>query len=117
MSTVTRLRTYAPIIGGLGTVFVGTYAWNQYHRGNGFKTPGIGNIEKAYGAGGATHTHTPAFGGTKRGDEHDVDPKDGGASKTKFSVGAGMGDEQRPAQPTALGQNFNEMKYGNKDQK
>ena len=117
MSATTRYRTYAPIIGGLGVVFGGAYAYNHIQRGNGLKTPGFGNNEKAYGAAGATHTHTPAFGGTLRGDPHDIEPRDGGASQRQFMGKAGQGEEQRPVQPTSVGQRFNEMKYGTKDQK
>ena len=37
---------------------------------NPLRTPGVKNIEDAYSNGGATTTHTPAYGGTKLGQNH-----------------------------------------------
>jgi len=110
-------RTYGPLIAGIGGLLGLTYSWNHYRRGNGLKTPGVGNIEKAYAGGGATRTHTPAYGGTKRGDPYDNEPQDGGASLRRFEAAQGLGERQRPVQPTRVGAKFNEMKYDTKDQK
>ena len=64
-----------------------------------FKTPGVENIEGAYQSGGATSTHTKAYGGTGLGQKDDA-PRTGDG---KFGTGRNMGmehenikDQQKP---------------------
>lgn len=80
------------------------------------KTPGVGNIEKAYTNAGATPTHTKAYGGTQQGDNSSVHIRDGGGTgeSTKQSPfeKEGMGDEQRPAPATKGGEIFDQTMLG-----
>lgn len=114
---------------------------------NPLRTPGVKNIEGAYRGGGATGTHTPAYGGTKqgardseafRGDAEGTSQKDSGspmvksAGKREFNAsgpnsekdGPGgesndTGQKQRPpgAQAIGPGKMWNKMQHGSEDQK
>lgn len=74
----------------------------------------VTGIEKAYSAGGATPTHTPAYGGTPRGNPDDHKIRDGGAGKQKFEV---EGMEQRPGDRNVAKKQWDKMKYGSEEGK
>jgi hypothetical protein len=80
---------------------------------NPFKTPGVKNIEEAYQSGGATSTHTKAYGGTPLGQKDDL-ARGGqfGTGKERGFEEEYIGEAQRPTQPNKVGEKFNEMKYG-----
>ena len=89
-----------------------------------FKTPGVSNVEKAYQNAGATETYTPAFGGTVQGGT--AGRRDDTAMRKQAAEGTqlpkkfanqGVGDEQRPVQPTWIGRQWHRFKYGNVDGK
>jgi len=79
-------------------------------------TPGVKNIEKAYTNGGATPTHTKAYGGTHQGDKSSVHIREGGATGTSTKESPfekeGMGDEQRPWPATKGGEIFDQTMLG-----
>ncbi|KEF63052.1 uncharacterized protein A1O9_01028 [Exophiala aquamarina CBS 119918] len=78
-----------------------------------FKTPGVKNIERAYTNGGATPTHTKAYGGTIQGKGTDGTPRE--SSGTNQAAGfdrPGFGSDQRPQQPTKAEALFSEIQYG-----
>lgn len=80
------------------------------------KTPGVGNIEKAYTNAGATPTHTKAYGGTHQGDKSSVYIREGGGTGETTKVSPfekeGMGDEQRPRPATKGGEIFDQTMLG-----
>ena len=86
---------------------------------NPLRTPGVKNIEGAYQSGGATSTHTKAYGGTpqgQKGDQGDV-KREGdigyGTSKEKgFESQEGMASDQRPGSENIVSEKFKDMKYG-----
>ncbi len=78
-----------------------------------FKTTGVQNVENAYANGGATTTHTKAYGGTVQGTKGKSGLREGAATdKSGGFEQEGMGEEQRSNNPTKLGEAFNEFKYG-----
>jgi len=81
-----------------------------------FRTPGVQNIERAYSNGGATPTHTKAYGGTKQGNRDEVALREGGgtgASKSGSPIAKpGMGDDQRPSDKTKTEEALNATMYG-----
>lgn len=78
-----------------------------------FKTPGVQNVEKAYANGGATTTHAKGYGGTVQGKKGEGDLRENaGTNKPKGFEHDGIGEEQRPVQPTKVGEAWNEFKYG-----
>lgn len=83
---------------------------------NPFRTQGVENIEKAYQRGGATSTHTKAYGGTTQGQTDDVlrqwKGAQSGTGKEKGFSEEHMGDEQRGKAKNIVGDKFQEMKYG-----
>ena len=82
---------------------------------NPMRTQGVQNIEGAYQSGGATSTHTKAYGGTNLGQKEDVPrmgPGQHGTDKEKGMEEEGLGDEQRPGQTNKVGEKFKDMKYG-----
>jgi len=86
----------------------GTYVPNP------MKTPGVRNIEGAYQRGGATSTHTKAYGGTPQGQKTDITRENAASDKPKGFSEGGMGDEQRSASQTKgkIGDTWSDMKYG-----
>jgi len=81
---------------------------------NPLRTPGVKNIENAYKSGGATSTHTKAYGGTRQGERDEV-MKEGGATNNPQGLDQDkLGDEQRPEQAMKPGQMFKDMNYGSK---
>ena len=120
-------RILLPII---GIPLVGMLAWNYVARGNGIKTPGVANIEKAYSAGGAKSTHTPGYGGTPRGKSGDEslngNPNEQVGGQETFQSGLRNrdgesvgGDEMRTRgkQSTVVGKAINHAVYGSTDGK
>lgn len=78
-----------------------------------FKTPGVQNVENAYANGGGTTTHIKGYGGTIQGTKGAGPLREtGGTGKPQGFEHEGIGEEQRPTQPTRIGEAFNEMKYG-----
>lgn len=77
------------------------------------KTPGVKNIENAYTNGGATPTHTKAYGGTIQGRKSDASLREGhGTNKSNGFNEPNIGSDQRSTQPTKAEQIFNEVQYG-----
>jgi len=77
-----------------------------------FKTPGVANVENAYANGGGTTTHTKGYGGTVQGTKGSGPLRENvGTGKPKGFDHEGIGEEQR-AQPSKVGEAFNEFKYG-----
>jgi len=127
-STTTQLSRFGPriLLGGLA---VGcTYAWFATRapkpKGspepslNPFRTTGVQNVEKAYANGGATKTHQPAYGGSTQGSRGADGLRQGGGTGLKDGMDSEhVGEEQRPVQPSAVGEKFHEMKYGSKSGK
>ena len=116
------LRAFGPQI-LLGGLLIGcTYAYyatrapqpkGTPNSPNPFKTPGVKNVENAYANGGATTTHTPAYGGSTMGSKGADGLRAGGASGLKEGMNSEhIGEEQRPVQPGPIGEKFHEMKYG-----
>lgn len=78
-----------------------------------FKTPGVRNVENAYANGGATTTHTKAYGGSIQGQKGEAGLRENsGTNKPAGFEHDGIGEEQRPIQPTKVGEAWNEFKYG-----
>jgi hypothetical protein len=80
---------------------------------NPMRTPGVKNIEGAYQSGGATATHTKAYGGTVQGEKDDL--RRAGMHGTGQPQGMGeegIGDDQRPGAANKVGEKFKDMKYG-----
>ncbi|RVX72328.1 hypothetical protein B0A52_04533 [Exophiala mesophila] len=78
-----------------------------------FKTPGVRNVENAYANGGATTTHTKGYGGSIQGQKGAAGLREkSGTDKPAGFAHEGMGEEQRPVQPTKVGEAWNEFKYG-----
>ncbi|KAL6250757.1 hypothetical protein RBB50_003060 [Rhinocladiella similis] len=78
-----------------------------------FKTPGVRNIEKAYQSGGATATHTKAYGGTIQGRRGDETMRDGAATGAPAGLAQdGIGNDQRPGPMSKVGEKWNELQYG-----
>ncbi|KAI1613923.1 hypothetical protein EDD37DRAFT_478258 [Exophiala viscosa] len=78
-----------------------------------FKTPGVKNIEKAYQSGGATATHTKAYGGTVQGERGAETPREGGATGAPGGYNQeGVGFDQRPGPMSGAGAKWNEIQYG-----
>lgn len=78
------------------------------------KTPGVKNVENAYANGGATKTHTKAYGGTVQGTKGASGLREGAATdKPKGFDHEGLGEDQRSRDPLKIGQAWNEFKYGN----
>jgi hypothetical protein len=62
----------------------------------GLKTTGMQNVEKAYQRGGATSTHTKAYGGTVQGKAGEGSMREGGATGNSDAYRQeGIGDDQR----------------------
>jgi hypothetical protein len=73
----------------------------------------VRNVENAYQNGGATATHTKAYGGTIQGRKGDGPMRDqSGTDKPNGFQEEGIGEEQRPNQPTVVGKKWNEMTSG-----
>ena len=82
--------------------------------GVGVKTTGVQNIEKAYMRGGATSTHTKAYGGTIQGQTEDGPMREGGATgKPNGHDSAGHGEDQRPDAQTKVEKAWTKTMYGN----
>ena len=82
---------------------------------NPLKTPGVKNIEGAYQSGGATSTHTKAYGGTTLGKKDDIQREgQSGTAKEKGFEEDHLGHDQRADQPIGIGKAWEEMKYGDK---
>lgn len=127
---MSRSRTL-PILASAGLLVVGTYIYTTSPTTpNPFRTPGVKNVERAYRGGGATGTHTPAYGGTVQGQREAGEGemlRAGAAGKKEFGVqgpnegreGEDVGEVQRPghAQGSGVGKVWNEFKYGNREQK
>ena len=120
-STIRRL---GPGLAGVAAVLGATYIFYSTRAPhmpgppNPFKTPGVGNIEKAYSNGGATKTHTPAYGGTVQGKREDESRVGGVEGKMGGPNHEDVGEQQRPDQATrGAGEKWNEMKYGSSTQK
>ncbi len=83
---------------------------------NPLRTVGVQNIEGAYQSGGATSTHTKAYGGTPQGQKEDVGRMGDGQFGTNKEKGLdsqeGLGDDQRPGSTNKVGEKFKDMKYG-----
>lgn len=82
------------------------------------RTPGVRNIENAYTNGGATRSHTPAYGGTVQGTTgrriDDAELRDGAGSGEQLKLGfrtEGVGEDQRPSQSGWLGRTWHRMIY------
>ncbi|KIX97876.1 uncharacterized protein Z520_06654 [Fonsecaea multimorphosa CBS 102226] len=93
----------------LGGVVVGAalYFWPQASPGvpgapvTTFKTTSVQNVEKAYANGGATSTHTKAYGGTVQGQKQDGPMREGSATNNpKGYQQEGIGHDQRPTDLT-----------------
>ncbi|EXJ53781.1 uncharacterized protein A1O5_13030 [Cladophialophora psammophila CBS 110553] len=77
------------------------------------KTTSVQNIEKAYARSGATSTHTKAYGGTIQGQKEDAPMREGSATnKPTGCQQDGMGDDQRPNNPTKPEKWWNKTMYG-----
>jgi len=105
------------LIGGLAFAFVYAVFPARSPRPAGtpsdaFKTPGVRNVENAYANGGGTTTHAKGYGGTVQGTKGKVLRENSGTDKPKGFDHDGIGEEQRPVQPTKVGEAFNEFKYG-----
>lgn len=99
-----NLGRYGPriLLGGLALGLTYTYFVTRAPKPTGtpvpnpLRTPGVQNIEGAYQSGGATSTHTKAYGGTSLGEKDDV-PRRGqgnyGTGKEKGFKEEGLGDE------------------------
>ena len=82
------------------------------------RTPGVANVENAYANGGGTTTHQPAYGGSTQGSKGADGLRQGGATGVKDGMDSEhIGEQQRPVQPTVIGEKFNELKYGSKSGK
>ncbi|KAL2418099.1 hypothetical protein ABEF95_000329 [Exophiala dermatitidis] len=80
---------------------------------NPFKTQGVQNVENAYENAGATATHTKAYGGTVQGKKESGSYRETvGTDKPKGYSQEGIGYDQRPQQPTKVGEVWNEFTYG-----
>jgi hypothetical protein len=80
----------------------------------GIKTTGVQNIENAYRRGGATSTHTIAYGGTVQGQASDAPMREGGSTgKPKPYDQEGIGEDQRPSSKMAPEKALNKTMYGN----
>ncbi|OAP55063.1 hypothetical protein AYL99_10763 [Fonsecaea erecta] len=106
------------VVGGLA-VGAALYFWPQASPGvpgtpvATFKTPSVQNIEKAYANGGATSTHTKAYGGTIQGQKEDAPMREGSAtSNPKGFQREGFGNDQRPNEPMLPGKWWNKTMYG-----
>jgi hypothetical protein len=139
-------------VGGLGVGGYFLYTSMQppkpkgHYEVNPLRTPGVKNVEGAYQRGGATSTHTKAYGGklahfmssgiyhhvlrpsgcsdrnigTQLGKKDDVPVENLGTGRPRgFTDARGMGDEQRPdgSRKTKIEETFDDMKYGNKSDK
>lgn len=140
----TTLRRVTPALLAGGATLAAVYAYYSNRPAaapNPMRTPGVKNIEASFRGGGATGTHTPAYGGTVqgqrdsetfRGDAQGTTRKEGAeqvqsAGKRDFDATgpnggkgeADIGEAQRPAsmQATGPGKMWNKMKFGNEDQK
>lgn len=86
-----------------------------------FRTSGVQNIEEAYSKGGATPTHTKAYGGTEQGNKNSIHLREGGGtgvpSKESPFQREGTGDDQKPGPTTAVGEAFDRTQYGSKSGK
>ncbi|KAK5460991.1 hypothetical protein LTS15_003054 [Exophiala xenobiotica] len=79
-----------------------------------FKTPGVKNVEKAYQSGGATSTHTKAYGGTIQGRRGDETMREGASTGAPRGYDEpDIGYDQRPGPISGkAGEKFNEIQYG-----
>ena len=124
MSTTARLGgRLTPSVGLAVLALAGTYLFystrapHMPSAPNPLRTPGVRNIEQAYSNGGATSTHTPAYGGTQMGKRDHDGLKEGGAKGSSAKEGMqteGIGEEQRPVQPGVVGEKLHEMEHGSK---
>lgn len=119
-----NLGRYGPriLLGGLALGI--TYTWfvtrapkpEGTPMPNPLRTVGVQNIEGAYQSGGATSTHTKAYGGTPQGQKEDVGRMGDGQFGTNKEKGLdsqeGLGDDQRPGSTNKVGEKFKDMKYG-----
>jgi len=82
--------------------------------GTGLKTTGMQNIEKAYGKGGATSTHTKAYGGTIQGEANDGPMREGGSTGSPNAYDQdGVGEDQRPGGQLGVEKAWNKAMLGN----
>lgn len=116
----TNLARYGPRL-LLGSIAIGvTYAYlvtrppkpQGTPSMNPMRTPGVQNIEGAYQSGGATATHTKAYGGTVQGQKDDLRRAATGTGKQDGVGEAHIGDDQRPGITNKVGEKFKDMKYG-----
>lgn len=115
MSQPTLLRRYGAriLFGGLSIGIAYAYFGVGSRAPNPLRTPGVQNIERAYRSGGATSTHTKAYGGTVQGQKESDELRPGGATgKESGFQFEGIGTDQKSDQPGKAGQLFNEMKHG-----
>lgn len=113
------------VLGAVAVIGVATYARTRPPQpagtptANPLQTPGVANIEGAYQKGGATATHTKAYGGTKLGEKSDVLKDDGGTGRSKGVDFEGAGDDQRPegSRKGKVAEKFDKMKYGSEKDK
>ena len=78
------------------------------------KTIGVQNIEKAYGRGGATSTHTKAYGGTIQGETSDGPMREGGSTGSLNAYDQeGIGEDQRPGAQLKVEEAWNKTMLGN----
>jgi hypothetical protein len=81
--------------------------------GQGLKTTAVENVEKAYGRGGATSTHTKAYGGTIQGETNDGPMREGGSTGNPNAYEQeGIGDDQRAHSPSKPERAWNKTMYG-----
>ena len=85
---------------------------------NPLRTQGVKNVENAYANGGGTKTHMPAYGGSTQGSRGADGLRQGGGTGLRDGMNTEhIGEEQRPVQPSVVGEKFHEMKYGSKSGK
>ncbi|KPI45765.1 uncharacterized protein AB675_472 [Cyphellophora attinorum] len=116
------LREHFPkiFVGVVGAIGVATYMGTRPPKpvgtpsANPLKTPGVANIEGAYQKGGATSTHTKAYGGTTLGQKDDVMKENSATARPKGMDFEGAGDEQRRhgSEKGKPGEAFTGMNYG-----
>lgn len=104
MASFLRQHASKVVLGVVALAGVSAYSANRPAKPTGtpapnpLKTPGVQNIEGAYQKGGATSTHTKAYGGTTLGSKDDVMKDNGGTARPRGfdDHPGGTGDEQRP---------------------
>ena len=81
--------------------------------GGGLKTTGIQNVEKAYQRGGATSTHTKAYGGTPLGQTNDGMREGGSTGNPNAYDQDSIGEDQRPSNQMKVEKAWNKTMLGN----